>query len=133
MRTSQGLRLALYVASVAGITLANAGGVHNSQKQPIEITYVNELQSVRDLTRDPEAVQFRKLHIGAENTLCGEMNAKNAYGGYIGYKPFYVQSGQTTIVTDEGRELRRDLSDAQWAWERKLDADNYVKLCGATP
>lgn len=44
------------------------------------------------------------------------MNAKNAYGGYVGFKPFFVRNGEVTIVTDEGRDQRKDLSDRQWAW-----------------
>lgn len=42
--------------------------------------------------KDPESVQFRNLRssqapTGAE-LVCGEFNAKNSFGGYIGFKPF---------------------------------------------
>jgi hypothetical protein len=42
----------------------------------------------------------------------------------------FVRNDEVTIVTVEGREQRRDLRYAQWAWERKLDADNFSKACG---
>jgi uncharacterized protein YceK len=44
--------------------------------------------------RDPEAARFRSLRVvrDSEGTLglCGELNAKNAYGGYIGFSSFYA-------------------------------------------
>lgn len=43
--------------------------------------------------RDPSSAQLRNLRIergeGGE-ALCGEINAKNAYGGYVGFQPFAV-------------------------------------------
>lgn len=50
---------------------------------------------VRDL-KDPESAKFRDLGIYKSTTgkggvtVCGEMNAKNAYGAYVGYRKFYV-------------------------------------------
>jgi hypothetical protein len=38
---------------------------------------------------DPQAAQFRDLHMD-DFTLCGEMNAKNALGGYVGFDRFYT-------------------------------------------
>jgi hypothetical protein len=49
--------------------------------------------SLADLTREPEATRFRKIEIQRFDTIttrvCGEVNAKNAFGGYNGYKPFF--------------------------------------------
>ncbi len=43
---------------------------------------------------DPSAAQFRNMFAISrgmgDDTICGEMNAKNAYGAYTGFKPFYV-------------------------------------------
>lgn len=36
---------------------------------------------------DPEAI-----------SLCGEVNARNAFGAYAGYKPFYVSGGNDPII-----------------------------------
>jgi hypothetical protein len=51
--------------------------------------------AVADQTRDPEAARFRRTFVVRNplednDALCGEMNAKNAYGGYVGYQPFYA-------------------------------------------
>lgn len=47
--------------------------------------------------KDPESAQFRGTFIikyewrGMEvHSLCGEVNAKNSYGAYVGFTPFYV-------------------------------------------
>jgi hypothetical protein len=53
----------------------------------------------QELTRnfkDPESAQYRNLFLvthdgGNAKTLCGEVNAKNSYGGYVGGKLFYVR------------------------------------------
>ena len=49
-------------------------------------------EAVAQALRDPGSAQFRKLtreEIG--NTwelVCGEVNGKNAFGGYVGFRPF---------------------------------------------
>lgn len=52
---------------------------------------------------DPSSVQFRNLTYvesalnkegnPVRHGLCGEVNAKNSYGGYVGFKLFYVDAG----------------------------------------
>lgn len=37
---------------------------------------------------DPKAAQFRNLFEGKGETICGEVNGKNGFGGYVGFKPF---------------------------------------------
>ena len=51
--------------------------------------------------KDPDSVLFRNLFLSnkAVPTLCGELNAKNSYGGYVGYKGFFHNS-ISTIVDD---------------------------------
>ncbi|QFU23158.1 hypothetical protein FM038_014055 [Shewanella eurypsychrophilus] len=61
---------------------------------------VSDIASVK--LKDPESVQFRNFKIkrggdysgaslpDAVRIVCGERNAKNSYGGYTGFKTFYV-------------------------------------------
>lgn len=50
--------------------------------------------AVADTLRDPESARFRGVRVVREadggNALCGELNARNAYGGYVGYEAFYA-------------------------------------------
>lgn len=56
--------------------------------------------------KDPESAKFRNLGIYRSKTgkpepyVCGEVNAKNSYGAYVGYKRFVVADGIADI--DEG-------------------------------
>jgi hypothetical protein len=41
--------------------------------------------------KDPDSVQFRNVrvvHLGSLKNVCGEVNAKNSYGAYIGFSQF---------------------------------------------
>ena len=52
--------------------------------------------SLEQRFKDPGSVQYRNLsvrQIGQLPVLCGEVNAKNSFGGYIGYKPFIAGRG----------------------------------------
>jgi len=46
-----------------------------------------ESQVKRDL-RDPWSAQFRNLRVLESGLICGEVNAKNAYGAYTGFEGF---------------------------------------------
>ena len=58
-----------------------------------ELTLVKTL--VAEQSREPEAVRFRSLTgyqaSNGHTIICGEWNAKNAYGGYVGYTPLWVR------------------------------------------
>lgn len=59
---------------------------------------------IADLTRDPAAVQFRKI-IADDGCVQGEVNAKNAYGAYVGYQAFYYNVKEDLGAIDESRSL----------------------------
>jgi hypothetical protein len=56
--------------------------------------------NIMDRMKDPASVQFRNLYVsrsgplgeapGGLLILCGQVNAKNTYGGYVGFKDFYA-------------------------------------------
>lgn len=56
------------------------------------------IDKIKRIVKDPDAVQFRELFISdnALKTLCGEVNGKNAYGAYVGYRRFYY-TGRTSL------------------------------------
>jgi hypothetical protein len=56
---------------------------------------------VADRMKDPRSVQFRNVATGSLGHVCGELNAKNSYGAYVGFKRFFVDSiGNATIESD---------------------------------
>jgi len=74
--------------------------------------------------RDPGSAQFRDTYWirwksdagNAIYAMCGEVNAKNAYGAYIGFAPFYV------YLFPDGK-----LSASSTGSE--LDAQMAIKIC----
>jgi hypothetical protein len=42
--------------------------------------------------KDPSSVQFRNLFVSTSGSqaLCGELNAKNSYGAYVGFRRFFA-------------------------------------------
>jgi len=47
---------------------------------------------VANRLKDPDAAKFRGVKVKWD-TVCGEVNAKNSYGGYVGYRRFYAIDG----------------------------------------
>lgn len=41
--------------------------------------------------RDPGTVQFKAEKLNGQGWLCGQLNSKNAYGAYVGFKRFAVR------------------------------------------
>lgn len=51
--------------------------------------------AVLDLLKDPGSAQFRKTYVNGQY-FCGEVNAKNSYGGYVGFRRF--AAGATAAI-----------------------------------
>ena len=95
---------------------AAAGGYYAwSARLPASIA--EPRQKVIAQLKDPESARFRNEFFSmsehGENpvkSLCGEFNAKNAYGGYPGFKRYIVAA--TGMVMIEGQET--DSFDPVW-------------------
>lgn len=52
-------------------------------------------KAVMGILRDPTSAIFGQVLIvrkGGQESICGEVNAKNGFGGYTGMKPFVITS-----------------------------------------
>ena len=57
---------------------------------------------VRSALSDPDSAQFRDLGVDAETgSICGRVNAKNKFGGYVGFKPFALLKDGTLYLYPE--------------------------------
>lgn len=80
------------------------------QKEMAEGNYKNFVaQAKQALTRDfkdPASAQYRNLFISGTHSpvLCGEVNAKNSYGAYIGYQRFYATTVALLTKVDNEKE-----------------------------
>ncbi len=54
--------------------------------------------------KDPSSAQFRDLYTISrgmgDDIICGEINAKNSYGAYVGFRKFYVRSDGDLLISD---------------------------------
>ena len=74
-----------------------AGTESASNRADREAISVLEAKTAASL-KDPGSAQFRKLELKLSRTiLCGEVNAKNGFGGYVGFRPFVTTETGTTI------------------------------------
>lgn len=61
---------------------------------------------VADRFKDPSSVQFRNLVAYGTNSppslsmLCGQVNGKNSYGGFVGFRRFVTNGGASVEVED---------------------------------
>lgn len=68
---------------------------------------------VRAKLKDPDSAQFQNQFISSKDAACGEVNAKNSFGGYTGFKR-YVSAGRdlTVLESDAGA------GEFDAAWQR---------------
>lgn len=76
-------------------------------------------QAVAQKTREPAAAQFQNVTYcsGDPRIIVGKVNAKNGFGGYVGFTTFYVDRGVVTVADEvllgnaEGRRFVAGLVD----------------------
>jgi hypothetical protein len=104
------MRLAITIAALLALT---ACGKTAEQKQHEEATALTTLgeKYVREKVLEPAQAQFRNQFIGKGGAPCGEVNAKDAFGGYIGFQRYISVARDLTL-------LAQDVSpaefEAQW-------------------
>lgn len=71
-----------------------------SEAQIFELTKLE----VKKPLKDPDSAIFRNMRLvdykSTGRIVCGEFNAKNSYGGYVGYKIFAGAPGQAAQQND---------------------------------
>ena len=64
-------------------------------------------RAIAGTLNDPYSAQFGEVFRGAgapgSPIICGSVNAKNAYGGYVGLKPFfYLPASEVAVLLADG-------------------------------
>lgn len=58
---------------------------------------------VKAKLKDPDSAQFQNQFIGIKGAPCGEVNSKNSFGGYTGFKRYIsVGDAMTVLESDMG-------------------------------
>lgn len=77
-----------------------------TEEQKIEATRVKMVDAattaIRDSMKDPESARFRRVVVSPKGrAVCGEVNAKNEMGGYVGFRRFIVAADRAGVEGDE--------------------------------
>jgi hypothetical protein len=94
------------VVATANFTLKKVGPSNLDivvvKAPPIEITRAE--QAIAKDFLDPASAQFRNVRlvdkVKGDDVVCGEVNAKNSYGAYVGFRKFYYSA--TAKYTEQG-------------------------------
>jgi len=91
---NKNILLALMLASL--LTACNKASENSSANSPTpaasqssdEQDKEQAQRAVLNLLKDPGSAQFRNVRKTKPGFVCGEVNAKNGMGGYVGFKQF---------------------------------------------
>ena len=75
---------------------------------------------VLETLSDPNSAEFKDVFRssfrgkdGIEAT-CGQVNAKNKFGGFVGFRKFYVVGGHVSIVDKSGEAYMTEYYEKLW-------------------
>jgi len=84
-----------------GLMCASAGSTNFKRFVRHEITPAERqlvISAVTAKLKDPDCAKFGDMQAGVTSTwaisVCGQVNSKNSFGGYVGMTPFYA------VITD---------------------------------
>lgn len=117
MRVSHRVRIAILLAfPVAGCGQATdqMAQAANTETDPGREMDIQVREAVVSKLKDPDSAQFRNVrkrpmfgegeNAYGPNVYCGEVNSRNAFGGYVGFAQFGVmpisEDGQTSTGSD---------------------------------
>lgn len=84
-----------------------AQSAESRQQMMIERLKKEAPDKIRALLKDPESARFSELkYVEHSQGVCGLVNAKNGFGGYVGNRVFYV--GAKGVAIKEADNLFAD-------------------------
>lgn len=90
------------------------------------VTIRKAREPIQALMKDPDTAKFRGEFISFMGWFCGEVNSKNEYGAYVGFKRFFSNTRPTRIFI-EGTGRADEVSSS----EESLD-DYILRLTKET-
>lgn len=97
IRTSKALILVTACLASYGCTESAAD---KERRIKAELQVTGE-RLVKNALRDADSAQFRNQFVSREGAPCGEVNAKNSFGGYKGYSRYIAAGKEYTLIEGE--------------------------------
>ncbi|WOC01223.1 MULTISPECIES: hypothetical protein [unclassified Providencia] len=77
------------------------------QNSASEMNHVSFAENrLKENLKDPSSAEFRDSRMGSGGSVCGQVNSKNGFGAYTGYKK-YIQIGPATMVDDGSDDFNK--------------------------
>jgi len=98
----------LSFAEISRHAAANAKFLQTGSEKALTDT---SLEAARTQMKDPGSTQFRNVRVVTHSDgklVCGEINAKNSYGGYVGFSLFAASPMSATTLRKGGRYAEVD-------------------------
>ncbi len=98
-------KLAMMFVVLALAGCANAGAQMQLRAAPVEPVSLTPQQlqtvdsTIRGIMKDPDSAKFKNIVSSRRDGtvyVCGSVNAKNSFGGYVGFSPFRVDIEEAT-------------------------------------
>jgi hypothetical protein len=104
------------LAGLIAVTALSTGAVLAQSDAEDSSQFAGAKKAVIEKLKDPGSATFKDLAVSKNNkyVVCGHVNAKNSYGGYVGFRRFvaFVSQGKATMpdtaVVDE------NIIDSMW-------------------
>lgn len=86
------------------VVLLLTAGVAQAESADVYLLKEKARELVRARLKDPDAAKFQKLEPhkldNGATIICGEVNSKNAYGGYAGFEKFFSTGSSVRFKAD---------------------------------
>ncbi|WP_151764889.1 hypothetical protein [Acinetobacter soli] len=98
----------LLLGLVVGLGLVGCGKKEPSAAELNSFKEMKAQESVKALLKDPDSAKFQNM-----NGMCGEVNSKNSFGAYNGFKKF-IGTPDLTIIEGENPDIDQATFDDVW-------------------
>ena len=89
--------------------------IESNKQAKIEQANIKEIENkVKELAFDPDSAKFRN-----QKGNCGEVNAKNRFGGYTGYRRFIYNSETDTVSIEDEDDGLYNPKMMNILWQKK--------------
>ena len=102
--------ITMYGGSETSTSNTNTGESAKKDENKAGVLLFFAQQQIKQNAKDPDSVQFRSEQIHEKTdegaVACGEYNAKNSFGAYVGFKKFVVTEKDQSIFIENGSNAK---------------------------
>lgn len=108
LTNAQIIGIALAATTFIILSIVRLSPYFDSSKGPSELEQKGR-DYVAGVVRDPSSLQFQSVDVAGQ-CITGQFNAKNAFGGYVGFRDFYYDDarGVGQVQPESGLVLNGD-------------------------